>query len=570
MALLGPNGRPISTANYKKADPPKLGPAFGNWAGRDAVYNQLPGGAMMSFDLSKLTLADFRAMKEHPQINASLAVLTFMMHQLDWHVECSDRKIAQKIEDNLRIVWTRLIRALSQAYWAGYSPCVLEFENDVDGRAIVLTKIKDLLPEEASVNWKEVPGWAPPGSIPPKMKVYDGIRQMGARWPIPAESTLWYPLLMENGNYYGRKLLKPAFSSWYFSMLIHLFANRYYERFGEPTPVGRAPFDETVDTNEGTLTGKEAMDLILMNLRNRGVVTLPSDRDPVTKEFDYEIGYLESQMRGADFERYLGRLDEEMSLGIFTPVLLFRTADVGSFNLGVQHMQLFMYMLNALAGDLKEYIDRYIVERLKAINFTPNAPRAEWKFRKLGKENVETVRALLTELVRGGKVMPDLDQLGEIAGLDMKTVRQVTAPTDQPDPNADGGDPEADTRGPRNRGTDDKGPRTAGQPRATGRQISNRIRGQVENAWKAKTFGPTFTPDLGYRKRMVESLVMEGASEHQAAVLADQFFGRVQRWLDVTVPLGMEEFAGPADFMSMFDRVVDDSIDAIAEEVNAA
>jgi hypothetical protein len=51
---------------------------------------------------------------------------------------------------------------------------------------------------------------------------------------------------MQNGDYYGKKLLRPAFTSWFFSMLVHLFANRYYERFGEPTPVGRAPFDDEI------------------------------------------------------------------------------------------------------------------------------------------------------------------------------------------------------------------------------------------------------------------------------------------------------------------------------------
>ena len=59
---------------------------------------------------------------------------------------------------------------------------------------------------------------------------------------------------MENGNYYGRKLLNACFTPWYFSTLIHLFANRYYERFGEPIPIGRAPFDEDVIGPDGQAT----------------------------------------------------------------------------------------------------------------------------------------------------------------------------------------------------------------------------------------------------------------------------------------------------------------------------
>ena len=78
--LLGPKGQPIgeyltqqSFAN-KKAPPPKTGAAFGAWAGRDFEFAQLPGGGIVQFDLSKLTISDYRNMRDHYQVNASLAV----------------------------------------------------------------------------------------------------------------------------------------------------------------------------------------------------------------------------------------------------------------------------------------------------------------------------------------------------------------------------------------------------------------------------------------------------------------------------------------------------------------
>lgn len=467
---------PGTSDTFKKAPPPKMGDAFGSWAGRDLSYMAMPGGAVLQFDLSRLTLDDYRQMRTHYQINASLSVLTFMMHQLDWHIECADRKIATFIEANLREMWTRLIRALSQAYWAGYSPIAVQYENDPDGR-IVVDKFKDLLPEESRVHWLEVEGWAPPNHARPKFYKYDGIDQMTSSFPIPPENTLWYPLLMENGDYYGRKLLKPAFPSWFFSMLIHLFANRYFERFGEPVPIGRADFEADVDAPGGMVSGRAAMEEILTSLRNRSVVTLPSDRDE-GGNFLFDIEYLESQMRGADFERYLFRLDEEMSLGLFTPTLLIRTADVGSYNLGVGHMQMYLWMLNALAGDLKEYLDRYVVERLKAINFSPNAPRAEWVPRKLGKENAEILRAVLTEVVRAGSAKPDLEELGVAVGLSLREVREVT---DEPDEEAEVDDRPARDRGRRT------GPRGADEPRDREGDVTARAATAIHAAYEAGT-----------------------------------------------------------------------------------
>lgn len=556
--VVATRGGAVPLSTYKKAPTPALGPAYGNWSGRDATWNSFPGSAILQFDLESLTLEDYRAMRWHPQINASLCMLTFMIHQLDWHVECDDKKIEDLVGENLFDIWTRLVRALSQAFWAGYSPNVLEFENDVNGRRIIITKVKDLVPEDCEVNWKYVEGYAPPNKPKPKLPIYDGIKQWGAAYPIPPENTLWYPLLMENGNYWGRKLLKPAFAPWYFSTLIHLFANRYYERAGEPIPVGRAPFDDVMPTGDGsTKNGKEVMEEILMSLRSRAVVTLPSDRDPITKDFDYTLEYLEAQMRGTDFEKYLSRLDEEISLGIFTPILMFRTGDVGSHNLGVQHTQTFLWMLNALAGDIKEYIDRYICDRLKALNVSPNAPACKWVPRKLGKENQETVRAIMTQLIGNDKATVDLEELGEFLGMTVKEVRTVTA-----DAVDDEGNPVGDGREVRDKPKEKR--KGVGEPRATGREISARIRSQVHKAWRDGTFGKSFKPEPGFRRRMEQSFTAEGHPADKAHSLTNELYGRVGRWLEDAIGIGMNEYHGPDDFMALFDRLLDNEIDALA------
>jgi hypothetical protein len=539
---------PRARDGFRKADPPKLGPSFGNWAGRDTQFLTLPGGGVIQFDLSKLTLADYRSMKDHYQINSSLAVLSFMIHQLDWRIEGGTAKSREVVETNLRVMWTRLIRAMSQAFWAGYSPCALEFENDLQEEKIVLDKVKDLLPEECAVNWKQVEGYAPAGEVKPKFKVYDGIKQWGIRHPIPPTNSLWYPLLMENGDYYGRKLLKPAFPSWFFSILIHLFANRYYERFGEPTPVGRADFEQEVTVDGVVMTGDKAMANILTNLRNRGVVILPSDRVPVGQgdrsEYAFELEYLESQMRGADFEKYMTRLDEEMSIGLFTPILLMRTADVGSYNLGVGHMQMYLWMLNALAGDLKEYIDRYIVTRLRDFNFGPNHPRLEWVPRKMGKENAETIRAIVSELLRNEKAKPDLEQLSDVVGITLTEVREVlnepTPPADTP-PGPEG-DPRTGTGRDRPGQT---GPRGVGEPRATTKKIAARLVDQgTLNGRKFK---------MPYMSGFRAALETEGFAN--AAALTEDIWGRLNLWLEDTLATG--RFGTGRDLAEAFDRIME-------------
>ena len=546
--LLGPDGKPISSVQFKKDPPPKLGEAFAPWAGRDVEFMQLPGGSLVQFDLSKLRLEDYRIMRDHYQVNASLAVLSFIQHQAEWRIECEDKKIADSSEEQLREIWTPLNRALGTANWAGYSPNAFDWENNVQKGRVEITKIKDLYPEECTVHWDEVEGWAPPGRPRPKYKIYGGINYAPQKgWPIPVENSFWYPLLMENGDYYGRKLLRPAFQSWFFSILLHLFANRYFERFGEPTPVGRAPFDEQVTVDGQTLNGNQYLLKVIQQLRNRSAVVLPNDRTQTGNngqtEFDYELEYLESQMRGADFERYLTRLDEEISLGLFTPILLLRTADVGSYNLGTGHMQVYQWMLNAMNADRALYINKYILRKYTNYNFSPNAPSPKIVFRKMGNTDNELIRQLLVELVKSGKTTVDLEELGELAGLSLKQVRQ-TLKQSQPSEESD-----ASSDSNQNDGTEN-----LVETKATVGEIVARVRQQVETGFRQHKFNSSMRINMGFKRRFERALIADGLSN--AGILTDNFYGRMDNWLSDVVALGESEFSGPDTFMSLFERVV--------------
>jgi hypothetical protein len=566
--LLGPGGQPIgeylaskSAFSNKKAAPPKTGEAFGNWAGRDLSFSQLPGGGVVQFDLSKLTITDFRNMRDHYQVNASLAVLSFMQHQSDWHIECEDKKIAEFCEVELKKIWTLLNRGLSTANWSGYAPNVLQWENDLNNNSVVIEKIKDLAPEECEVNWKLVEGWAPPGRVPPKFKVYDGIKQWGAAWPIPVDNTLWYPMLMEHGDHYGRKLLRPAFQSWFFSILIHLFANRYYERFGEPTPVGRAPFDEEIATDStgtSTVRGNVYMAQQIQQLRSRSVVVLPNDKSQVgsqgTLAYDYDLEYLESQMRGADFERYMTRLDEEISIGLFTPILLLRTADVGSYNLGQGHERIYQLMVNAMNADRKQYIDKYLLRRLVDFNFSEKAPDAKIVFRKMGNTDATMLKEIIVALLQGGKVGVDLEELGQMAGMTLNEVRETLEPT--PDPADDpADDPATDPAADPAPGDASNRRRSARESRATAKEIEDRVRAQVEGAFRNQSFDG-FKINMGYKRKMERALIADGA--HSPINSANVMYGNLDHWLaDVVSSMKPSDFSGPDEFMGMFSRVLD-------------
>lgn len=518
--LLDARGRPIQTHRASKIEMPLVDRGFGQWAGRDTFFASLPGGGILQFNLNRLTLADYRAMRQHYQLGASLNVLTFVMHQIDWRIDCENAEIKDFLEQDLREHWTRLIFMLSQSFWAGYSPAAVNYENR-DGY-LRLKQIKDLVPEECSINWKVENGWAPYGKPKPKLYSFDGIMQNGHE--IPTSNSLWYPLLMENGDHWGRKLLKPAFPAWFFSNLIHLYANRYFERFGEPLPVGRAPFDEEVDIgNNQTIRGKQVMETIVSQIRNRSAVVLPSDRAHESKEYEWDIEYLESQMRGADFERYLSRLDEEMSLSVFTPILLFRTADVGSYNLGQAHLKIFEQMLNAIAGDAQFYIQRYLIDRMRVLNFGETAPRATWTYRRLGTVDLNVYKEIVVEIVRQGAASLDMEELGNIIGVSMQAQEVLTADTEDPS-----------------------------QPQPTSQNARVPLQEAVARAVRELVKGNDQVT-FGFKNKYIEALRQDGLSENDSIERANTLYSRVNTWLDNVSGV----FTQPDDCKRVLERLVE-------------
>ena len=191
--LLGPSGDPISSRQFArpKKDAPLVGAITPTWQGMDQGVLNLPGGGLIEFDTARLTLGDFRRMSEHPQIASSLHMLTFMIHQIDWQLIGGDDKVREHCAENLDHIWTQLIRSMSEAFRFGFSANALQWENRPGSSKLWINQVKDLIPEQVDIRWKNIDGApleAPDGTplMGPngrrqraKVPVFDGIRIMG-------------------------------------------------------------------------------------------------------------------------------------------------------------------------------------------------------------------------------------------------------------------------------------------------------------------------------------------------------------------------------------------------------
>jgi hypothetical protein len=264
-------------------------------------------------------------------------------------------------------------------------------------------------------------------------------------------------------------------------------------------------------------------------------------------------------MRGADFERHLQRLDEEMSLAIFTPVLLMKTADVGSYNLGVGHMQMYLWMLNALNADRAQYIDRHILMPLSRYNSPgANPPKVHIKFNKLDNTNAQLIQMILQALIGRGEIKFDLNQLGEMAGLTIEQVKETLQP---PAPNQPpGGEPGQGGQPP------SQPPNRPGQNPAGLKHVQNeiikRVTGQVTNAFREGKYGPELRINFGFKRTFEDCLAGMGVLDSTART--NRVYAKLDAWARDVTDLGTSYLTNAEEFKSRFVQVLEGEVEQVA------
>ena len=350
-----------------------------------------------------------------------MAIISYSIQQIDWFIKTEDKEIKEVLTHAISKIWNSLIRSTSKAYVYGYSPNVKVFTiEEIKGKKYyIYKKIRDLNPDECVVKVD-------------KYGNYDGFvyREESStdKKEIDPKYSFWYVAGMENGNQYGESMLKKIYKPWWYNEKIHTFANRYYERFGEPLIVGRAPAGATVQDQEGN--AKSAQDLmkeIIENIRNHSSAQLPSDRETDSKEFLYDIKYIESQMRGFDFGNYLDRLDMEITKGLLLPELALSSGKGGSYALGSAQIDVFYTNLMGLMDNIADYVNAYIVPQLLEYNFPANK-KAEFTYQPLSTDAKKFITELIMESVKKGTMKPDINQLQERSGIGLEEQKEKVVP----------------------------------------------------------------------------------------------------------------------------------------------
>ena len=132
--------------------------------------------------------------------------------------------------------------------------------------------------------------------------------------------------------------------------------------------------------------------------------------------------------------------------------------------------------------------------------------------------------------------MPDLDQLGELAGLKLSEVRELTAPVADPADDGDGS-------------SDDSVSDTAAK-------IKARVGTQVTKAFETGRWGSDLQLDLGFRNKLKKQFHLAGADPSRA----EKFFMTMEDFARETVAV---PFESANEYMQIFSSMVDRQLEDV-------
>lgn len=352
------------------------------------------------------------------QAKSCLNIIRYSLQQVDWFIQSEDEEAKDVLTFAINRIWNNLMKSVSKSFRYGYSPNVKVFElTEIGGKEYVIYKrIKDLNPKDCTVKvdkWGNYDGF-----------IYKNEDPM-SKVTVEPKYSFWYSSDMENGNNYGNSMLKDVYKPWFYSEKIHTYANRYYERFGEPLVVGRAPSgnSKVKDANGKVSSAQNIMAEVIDSIRSHSSAQLPSDKHPESKEFLYDIKYLESQMRGFDFDNYLSRLDMEITRGLIVPDLMFSSGSGGSYGLGSAQIEAFYTNLMGIMDNIVDYVDRYIIPQLIDYNFNKKIT-ATIAYQPLSVESKTFINEMINNLIKLGKIEPSIEQIEERSGFKFEKIEQ--------------------------------------------------------------------------------------------------------------------------------------------------
>jgi hypothetical protein len=336
------------------------------------------------FNPQRININTRLLMRYDPDVAFGLAIRRAPVVNLRWTVESKDPLIKAFVESQLRPLYRQLAKGGSLAIPFGFQvlgkdwvakPITIEHEDKVDG-----TVQRKTLPMAWTYKrFKPIDSRTVTLLIDPATDDWGGVRQAGVSQDKDItvgreKAVLWSHADEDNwGKLEGWPLLDQAYEAWWWKAGMNFYANRYYERRADPTPIGTADPRSLRDKSGLELDGFEYMRRIMRDMKNGAFVVVPSARDDKSNPL-FDIKYLTDDQRG---EMYQGRIDK-LGIQILRGLLVTDEAgtsqETGSRARAEQHAETLGTTQETTVDEwLDEVVNPQVVNPLVLYNFGEKA-----------------------------------------------------------------------------------------------------------------------------------------------------------------------------------------------------
>lgn len=199
--------------------------------------------------------------------------------------------------------------------------------------------------------------------------VYVEQQQQGKVVKVPASKLVWFALDKQYDNLFGRSRYKAAYPYWYNTKIGQQWSLRHLERTGEPILVGRHPSGSSI-SGENVIENSVIMLQLLRSMKSGSRVTLASDRDKESKEYIWDVEYIEPKESHIDSFLKWDESNEAKklsALGLFASLVLAGS----NFSDADAKLDLLISVLEDLVAQIEMAIRSDVIDQIIAYNFGP-------------------------------------------------------------------------------------------------------------------------------------------------------------------------------------------------------
>ena len=238
---------------------------------------------------------------------------------------------------------------------------------------------------------------------------------IGLGEPLDVNKIIIYTYNPRFMNPYGKSLLKRAYNAWFIKNHVLPSWSKGLDQYGNPIMIGKVqnPFGNTKNADGDTVTRADFMMETLETLQ--GNTKLVLEINDMIEMLSAPAGI------GTAFEKAIVHFNKMIFRALLMPSLVATEGKVGSYGLGKQQFDIFIFALDKIRQDIEDVLIEQWIKRIIIWNFGEQNKYGSFEHKEFKLEDAQVLSGIYTQMTTQGYVTPDsiedLNQVRKNIGL---------------------------------------------------------------------------------------------------------------------------------------------------------